>query len=192
MAIATDAGLLWLIEVSGDQPQTVRRQKFDRSIAHVELSPAADRIAIVNGGRRVNVWDPAGERFLWSDVSPFDCRFVTWSGDGQWLLAFGGDPEFAILRADTGQLLHRVPTESQVNHAARLSHDGAIAAISETDRIRLWDVATGRDAGILSGHTGIITVLQFADLDHALFSGDLKGEVRRWSVTDVREVWRSE
>jgi WD40 repeat protein len=73
--------------------------------------------------------------------------------------------------------------------AAELSVDGTKAAVGDGDRIRVWDVQAGAELPPLAGHHGMITALCFADRDRTLFSGDNHGGLRRWSLSDSREVW---
>jgi WD40 repeat protein len=118
---------------------------------------------------------------------------VSWSGNGRRIIIFQcehcGQKIATILDLPTAQVLRQWSVENNKIQAAALSEDGTRAAVGDGKTIRIWDVETGAEDPPLIGHAATISVLQFADQGRTLFSGDLHGELRRWSVTDAREIW---
>ncbi len=73
---------------------------------------------------------------------------VLYSRDGKTLITLGGKRTMCVWDAATGRLRSQVPLSGSVFDRIAISPDGATLATTEPDpncRIRLWDVATGRE-----------------------------------------------
>jgi hypothetical protein len=185
-------GTLWRLEFDGDQLTANRHHVLGRPLTHVALSPREDRAALVAVDGDILMWDVARDSLVERETRRGPCRFAAWSGDGQWLLGYGVDREILVWRADRTDDVQRWRVDSQIFAEAALSHDGRLVAAGDDSRIRIWDVATGREVCTLDGHAGIVTGLVFADNGRTLFSSDLKGNVRRWSLAHRRVVWSTQ
>ncbi len=74
--------------------------------------------------------------------------------------------------------------QGEVNTIA-LSTDGRLIASGGRDNtIRLWQTATGRSLGVITGHTDWIRVLQFHPSGDMLLSASRDGTARLWDVSD--------
>ena len=75
--------------------------------------------------------------------------------------------------------------------AVALSADGKVlAASSATDEttIRLWDLASGRELGLLEGHRAYVISLAFWPDGKTLASGSADQTIRIWNVQEKRSV----
>ena len=59
---------------------------------------------------------------------------------------------------------------------------------SDDASVRLWDVATGRQIGPVTGHPGAGLSVAFSPDGRTLASGDFEGTVRLWDVATGRQV----
>jgi WD40 repeat protein len=72
--------------------------------------------------------------------------------------------------------------------AVAVSPDGKLLATGSADRtIRLWDLATGAEKGLLTGHANAITALAFTPDSKQLVSADEK-TLHVWDVAQAKEV----
>lgn len=67
--------------------------------------------------------------------------------------------------------------------------DGTLVASgSEDSTVRIWDVATGREAHHITGHSDLVSTVAFAPEGSLLASGSRDQTVRLWDVTTGAEV----
>ena len=68
-----------------------------------------------------------------------------------------------------------------------LSKDGKVlAAVVPSNKLQLWEVATGQELRSLKGHAGRSTRVAFHPDGKQLASGGADGTVKLWDVTAVR------
>lgn len=80
--------------------------------------------------------------------------------------------------------------------ALAISPDGRHLAVGEGDffqpfkpsNIRLWELPSGGEVGVLKGHTAAVTLLAFDTGGRALISASLDQTTRRWDVPSGRAV----
>src|SRR5262249_2332237 len=102
-------------------------------------------------------------------------------------LAWGGSWEGAAHLADTmtGKALRRI--EAGGSAALAFSADGKRLVTGSGNRVRGWDVATGRDLSPLAGPFGGVSQLAFSGDGKSLFSRHGDG-VRRWESATGRRL----
>ena len=70
------------------------------------------------------------------------------------------------------------------------SPDGLqVAADNRAYGVELWDVPTGRQIAVFTGHEKSPSTLAFSSDGRFLVSGDLGGVVKLWNLTTKREQW---
>jgi WD40 repeat protein len=69
------------------------------------------------------------------------------------------------------------------------SPDGKLLATTGNDNlVKLWSTFDGRLQQVLAGHTGRVYSVAFHPSGGVLFTGDLKGFVKRWDITAGKET----
>ncbi len=87
----------------------------------------------------------------------------------------------------TGKEIRQFGEASFGYWAAAFSRDGkTLATAAQDNQIRLWETATGGERLHLSGHTGQINKLIFADNDRTLISTSSDTTALVWDVTGIR------
>jgi WD40 repeat protein len=73
-------------------------------------------------------------------------------------------------------------------YSVAFSPDGTILASGSGDhKIKLWDVATGKEQATLKGHTGGVYSVAFSPDGTILASGSLDGTIKLWGVPAVKK-----
>src|SRR5262249_4750468 len=70
----------------------------------------------------------------------------------------------------------------------QFSPDGKWLAATSGDTVRLWHVATWRDAAALTGQQAEVRCLAFAPDGKSLATGDTDGMLRLWDLSAKREI----
>ncbi len=123
------------------------------------------------------------------------------SPDGRWLaVGESGGGRISVWDMDSGQRLSwslpgsNEPVEYLVGHqftvwALAFCPEGELLASGAYDNeIRMWDVATGMEVGILRGHRSWIRSLDFSPQGNILASSSCDGTIRLWDVDTLREI----
>jgi WD40 repeat protein/tRNA A-37 threonylcarbamoyl transferase component Bud32 len=166
--------------------------RFDAHMDGVySLAFSPDGKTLASGGRdgQVSFWNPTTgglEKTISNSVGPVFA--LNFSPDGRRLATAGWHPTHAqadlkLLDAETGQPAFRFEKPGPVV-CVSYSPDGASLATAGTDQlVGLWDVATGRLRGRLTGHTGVIWSLAWSPNGRQVASGGWDGSVRMWDAT---------
>jgi hypothetical protein len=192
LAAISTHGRLWIMEFT--DPEFVSQREFSLdwpspTMATIQFSPNGTYAALTTKTGELFLWDVKAERLASHWTAKSECRDIAWSGDERRILACGHDLRVRIWDVPSDELANELKIDPSFIGAVHLSHDGQVAAISDCGDIRLCDVGTGEEYAVLRGHRGIVNCLSFVSRDLALFSADTRGELRRWSIPDRREVW---
>ncbi|WP_010585870.1 WD40 repeat domain-containing protein [Schlesneria paludicola] len=190
IAVASKQGSLWILEVDSAGIVLTSQSSVGVPLADMKASSASDQLALISANREVLIWDIDREQVVRRiPTGDQDVRFARWSQDGRRLVTFGSGGVIKVWDADSGHLVHQVRTDAQLVVAAELSADGNFLAAGDGNLIRVWNLSDRDELWSLDGHTGMVSSLAFMDQGSTLFSGDLDGSLRRWSITDGQERW---
>jgi len=175
---------------SGGEDQTVRLwdvvagQERSRLRGHAAavtaLAFSPDGATLATGG-----WGGAVRQWSVADGKPLrqlldrggGVRAVAYSPDGRRLVA-GGGRALRQWSADTGRPWPVPVPPGGVILSAALAPDGTTLAVGGTDGlIRLWDLATGEERGLLDGHRGPVVALAFGPGGRVLASASTAASV---------------
>ena len=188
--------LLWSKSASGDwqfdrrlplPPVDLTDWVWYRVDLECAFSSDGKRLAVGRPNRTVVVWDFARDA-VHAVSRPLDDVATS-------VHFLPGDDR--VLVSDASKLLHVWrfrPDQPQPNgHAAEVwcvafSPDGQwLASGSDDHTIRLWDVASAREARVLKGHASTVSQICFSPNGSQLASIGLDGTLRVWNVADGSE-----
>lgn len=189
VAVISDEGSLWLLEFNDERIHSVRHESIGTRLGHVAVSPDGQLVALVKGARLL-IWDVQRRQIVnQQHQETDDSHFVQWSDDGTTLITYGIHSQIGVWDAQSLTLRRQFTAAAHTVTTAAISPAGRFAAVADGDVIRVWEVESGQEIVSLSGHQAAISALHFAEEDRTLFSADLHGELRRWSLIDGREIW---
>ncbi len=85
--------------------------------------------------------------------------------------------------------MRHFPAQEDLILSLSFAPDGKTIASSGIDPVvRLWDVATGREASLQAGHRSAITLVVASPRDGTVFTGSSDGTIRQWDPATGREL----
>jgi WD40 repeat protein len=122
------------------------------------------------------------------------------SPDGSILASSGGDSDgpaaedaiggntVCLWEVGSGKPLFKRRLEHTATTVA-FSPDGGLLAVGGEDKlIRLWSASSGKEVGLLRGHTDTVRWVQFAPQGGVIASGGEDNTVRIWDVATRKEL----
>ncbi|MFO8034409.1 MAG: WD40 repeat domain-containing protein [Candidatus Bipolaricaulota bacterium] len=149
---------IWSLEHLGGPRRTLRGHESEVSV--LEASPDGKWLAVgEDGGGRISVWElDRGQRLTWTP--PGADGPVEYLAGHQYTV-------WALAFCPQGELL---------------------ASGAYDNQIRLWDISTGMEVGVLREHRSWIRSLDFSPNGSILASSSCDGTIRLWDVDSLREV----
>jgi WD40 repeat protein len=167
------------------------RLRHGESVGSMVFSPDGKYLVSTGSDRVVRCWDPATGRLV-RDFRPGKqgshiCQ-VAVSPDSK-LLVLATDPEVTLWNLATGAVDHRWQEGSQV-WSLTFSPDGKILAWGNgNNRVKLWDVATGKLLRELTDHAGRPFGLAFSPDGKLLASGGWEDkQILLWDAASGKQL----
>jgi WD40 repeat protein len=112
------------------------------------------------------------------------------SQDGRLLVSGGWYGTIALWDLSTGRLLRTFPKQPKSISVIALSdRTGLLATVtSDASVINLWNIATGKPQGTLSGHAAAVSALKFSHNGKFLISGSEEPAIKVWKLS-TRQVF---
>jgi eukaryotic-like serine/threonine-protein kinase len=173
------------------EPNAAVLGRHGRSVTALAMSPDGTRVAsaAVEDTERhtVRIWDVESARPLHVLTQPGRIDALVFSPDGK-RLAGGVDTSLIVWDAESGSALFKADGhQSRIALLAFSPNGQRLASASLSDEgwsVRLWDTASGRFVGGLSGQDQrYLSVITFDSTGSRLVSGHRDGTVQVWDAT---------
>jgi WD40 repeat protein len=160
----------------------------------LSFSPDGSFLAAVVG-KNIEIWEASTGRLVKSLPLPGDhtTNFaVSFSPNGRWLAA-GADHKIALWDASSwrektvlgGQIL------GQISPLATAAGGNTLALGSDDHTVRLWDLTTGQQLHVLTGHTGMVTSVATSPDGQWIASGAGQSYSDETAVDETVKIWNS-
>jgi WD40 repeat protein/serine/threonine protein kinase len=184
--------ILW-DALTGERLRTL--SGFQHLVWGIAFSPDGKRLATASLDGKVRVWDVAAGKELFSKDASGGAYCVAFSPDGQLLAAGEGDGGAVVWEAVSGKerLTCRAP-QLGVASVAFSPDSRRLATISgwhQEARVRLWDLATGREGPSLdapAARTLFGNAVAISPDGKYLAAGDRPGLIKLWELPSGRLV----
>ena len=153
------------------------------------FSPDGHVLVVADESGQVAFWNLAERRKLGVLTNaPGSLGVLKFSADGRWLVNPGGSLPTRVWNVENRSLIAELSdSDSVFAERAVFSADGRWLAIVGGDpSVRLWETSSWKKSGTLRGHTDPTTAVDFSPNGHFLATGARNGEVKLWSMDEVR------
>ena len=148
---------------------------------------SADGQMVAAGGRSgmIRVWEVASGKLV-SEIKAHRRRIhsLQFSPIGQ-LISASDDQMVKVIDPKAGTVDSSLPRHPSKLFAAQLLPNDLIATGGSDNKIRIWNLTTQSEVGVLQGHTGTVTSMDAGS--GVLVSGSYDTQVRVWQIGDVAE-----
>lgn len=173
---------------------TIASMKTDRRIEHLEFSPSGETLMVLVdrawGEDKQKAAEPRltlrrvdnleVQSAIPTEVTD-DASYAMFAGGEDQLLVGAVHRSMSLFDRKQGRVVRRFAFEGCCKTAA-VSPDGALVAGSSESKIAVWELATRKFKGVLSGHVDDVTALSFTPDGKMLASGSEDTTILFWDV----------
>ena len=143
---------------------------------------SSDGKMVAAGGRcgTIRVWDVASGSMV-SEVKAHRRRIrsLQFTSNDQ-LVSVSDDGMVKVVDPNAGVVENSLPRQASKLFSAQLLPSDLLAVGGSDNQIRVWNLESGSEVGVLKGHTGTVSSLAFGH--GVLVSGSFDTQVRIWQV----------
>ncbi len=170
------------------------------SIICIVFCPAQNLIASLSVSDKLVVWCATDQRKLWEKKVETGTNSVAFDDEGKYLI-HGRDlerspaPTCIVSDVRDGSILKELfPTSRGSFSCGVFSHDGTTAFVAcdldlqraQEHVVMVWKIQEGGDTRVLHGHDYNIVSVCLSDDGAFLLTGDVFGNIRRWSTLNYQ------
>ena len=178
---------LWDIE-SGRELRTFLGHTA--GVGSVTFSPDGRYALSGSWNDTLKLWDIASGREIWTFTgqSIKNSSIAVFSSDGRFVLSSNGDTKLKLLDAESGKEIRTFMGRHREHvSSVAFSPDGRYA-LSGGESLKLWDVASGREIRIFTGHSDYVTSVAFCSDGKYALSGSRDKTLKLWDIVSGKEI----
>lgn len=161
----------------------------NKGIQAQSLSVDENRYAVSYDDGSTAIWDVNSGNLVNTLASPGAMIFsLSFSPDGQSLLAGGADGILRILDIQTGRELHRFVRGTTI-FQTDFSEDGSLAMAMTDNTVIIWEIEARPLHSVLAGHAGYISAVAMSPDSKLLATADSEGQLRLWNIQTSATLW---
>lgn len=141
---------------------------------------SSDNQMVAVGGRSgsIRVWDiNSGRQFIQFQPHKQRIRSIQFTGDNN-IVSCGDDQMVKITAIETPDQPTTLPRHASKLFAVKLLTNGFLATSGSDNLIHIWNMDGAEELGVLKGHTGTVSSLDFSG--NKIASGSFDTQVRLW------------
>jgi WD40 repeat protein len=168
--------------VTGDYIVTL--EPFASSVLDTDFSRSGDLLVASSDDSSVKVWDTEDFELLTSYVAaPGGLQALELLPDDSTLVASDLSGRLIVMDIMSGEILEVIAELGSRTSAIALSDDGGVVAAPFGDgTVGLWSTTSGEQLTTLTGHSGVVTDLDFGPDDDWLVTASRDGTIRKWDL----------
>lgn len=168
--------------VTGDYIVTL--EPFASSVLDTDFSRSGDLLVASSDDSSVKVWDTEDFELLTSYVAaPGGLQALELLPDDSTLVASDLSGRLIVMDIMSGEILEVIAELGSRTSAIALSDDGGVVAAPFGDgTVGLWSTTSGEQLTTLTGHSGVVTDLDFGPGDDWLVTASRDGTIRKWDL----------
>lgn len=153
------------------------------------ISPLSNFIASASRDKCVKVWNlqQKTEEFTLNGHAA-NVNTVVFSSDGSFLVSCSDDKTIRIWNFKTQEMIRCIKGPLAVICIC-LSANKKIFSADTGDTIKIWDLESGEESGMLKGHTGGVKTLVLSQDEKRLISGGADKSIKVWSLKGNKEIY---
>ncbi len=190
LALGNEDGAVTLFSTANGQ-EAARFSGHEYRISSLSFSPDGQQLASSSENGVTRVWDIKldDSDLLTIAAHNGEAYDAVFDATGSKIASSGMDGSVKVWDAATGEMIHDLPGQRNVEHFPTFSPDGTrLAAANERGGISIWDAGTGTELFALEGKATTYTAISFSPDGARLAAGGQDGMAYIWDATTARQL----